>query len=73
MEGYFKVHRKILESNIFDNPVALKVFIWCLAKATYKDRSTIIGTQIVNLDARSICFWKIQSCRRIKNESKYSL
>ena len=59
MEGFFKVHRKILESNIFDNPIALKVFIWCLAKATYKDRRTIIGTQIVNLDTRSVCFWQI--------------
>lgn len=58
MEGFFKVHRKILESNIFDNPVALKVFIWCLAKATYKERETIIGTQIVKLKPRSIYIWK---------------
>ena len=38
MEGYFKVHRKILDSQVFAHQTALKVWIWCLAKVTFKDR-----------------------------------
>lgn len=38
MEGYFKVHRKILDSQVFAHQTALKIWIWCLAKVTYKER-----------------------------------
>jgi hypothetical protein len=38
MDGYFKVHRKILESQVFAHQTALKIWIWCLAKVTYKER-----------------------------------
>jgi len=38
MDGYFKVYRKILESQVFAHQTALKIWIWCLAKVTFKDR-----------------------------------
>jgi len=38
MEGYFKVHRKILQSQVFAHQTALKIWIWCLAKVTFKER-----------------------------------
>lgn len=38
MDGYFKVHRKILDSQVFAHQIALKIWIWCLAKVTYKER-----------------------------------
>lgn len=38
MEGYFKLHRKILESQVFTHQTALKIWLWCLAKATFKER-----------------------------------
>ena len=38
MEGYFKLHRKILESQVFAHQTALKIWIWCLSKASYKER-----------------------------------
>jgi len=38
MEGYFKVHRKILDSQVFAHPTALKIWVWCLAKVTFKER-----------------------------------
>lgn len=38
MEGYFKVHRKILSSQVFAHQTALKIWIWCLAKVTFKER-----------------------------------
>jgi hypothetical protein len=38
MKGYFKIHRKILDSQVFAHQTALKIWVWCLAKATYKER-----------------------------------
>lgn len=37
-QGYFKCWRKIIKSPIFKNEGLLKVWIWCLAKASYKER-----------------------------------
>lgn len=38
MEGYFKVHRKIIDSQVFSNQTALKIWVWCLSKASYRDK-----------------------------------
>lgn len=38
MDGFFKVHRKILDSQVFAHQTALKIWIWCLAKVTFKER-----------------------------------
>ncbi len=33
MNGYIKLHRKILDNGIFENAELLKVFVWCILKA----------------------------------------
>lgn len=38
MEGHIKLHRTILESQVFAHPTSLKIWIWCLVKASYKER-----------------------------------
>ncbi len=42
--GYFKMWRKIVESAVFQNEGLLKTFIWCLAKAAYKETFVTIRT-----------------------------
>jgi hypothetical protein len=37
-DGYIKLHRSILDSNIFASAYGLKIWIWCLLKATYKTK-----------------------------------
>jgi hypothetical protein len=37
-DGYIKLYRGLMESKVFANPVALKVWVWCLLKASHKDR-----------------------------------
>lgn len=56
MEGWIKVHRKIIESAVFDNPGLLKTWLWSLCKATYKERETIIGRQTVTLQPGQFIF-----------------
>lgn len=38
MDGYIKLHRRILSSQVFANANALKIWIWCLSKAQYKEK-----------------------------------
>lgn len=49
MTGWASLHRSILGSNIFANEKLLKVFIWCLMKATHADFIQLVGRQQVHL------------------------
>ncbi len=49
MNGFIQLHRKLLDNPIFQNEKLLKLFIYCLLKASYKDRETMIGDSIVKL------------------------
>ena len=51
MEGWIKLHRQILGSAIFENPNLLKVWIWCLCKATHTPREAVVGLKVVPLEA----------------------
>jgi len=42
--GYIKIHRKIAASQVFQNPDLLKVWLWCLLKASYKERYVSVDT-----------------------------
>jgi hypothetical protein len=35
MEGWIKLHRKILQSRVFNDPSVLKIWLWCLACASH--------------------------------------
>jgi hypothetical protein len=49
MAGWVKLHRKLLNSSVFQNPNILKFWVWCLLKATHTEYETRIGIQKVTL------------------------
>lgn len=49
MDGWIKVHRKLLENPIFDNPQLLKMWIWCLLKAYHKPTKQLVGLQEIEI------------------------
>jgi len=49
MEGWFKWHRKLLNSLVFQNEKCLKIWLWCLCKATHKENTTMVGKQKITL------------------------
>ena len=49
MEGWVSLHRQLISKPIFDNEKLLKVFIWCLLKATHKEHEQLIGRQTITL------------------------
>lgn len=44
MEGYLKLHRQIIESTQFADPIRLKIWIWCLIKANHKNKAVALKT-----------------------------
>lgn len=49
LSDYIYLHRKITKSAVWENESLLKIWIWCLVRASYKDRQVVIGNQIVEL------------------------
>lgn len=49
-KSYIKLFRKIRISPIWENEKALKAWIWCLLKATHKEREQLVGKQLVHLE-----------------------
>ena len=55
-ETWIKLYRKILKSPIWENEKALKVWIWCLVKATHIERTQLVGQQSVLLEKGQFVF-----------------
>lgn len=66
MEGYIKLYRKLLDSSIFQNEKALKVFIWCLLKATHTDREQLVGQQLIKLESGQFIFGRKKASEELK-------
>lgn len=47
--GFIALHRKTLNSPIFDNPHLFKMWAWCLMKATHIEYKQLVGLEEVDL------------------------
>lgn len=56
MNGWIKLHRKLLTSNIFQNEKLLKVFTYCLLKATHTGYQQLVGKQKIDLKPGEFVF-----------------
>jgi hypothetical protein len=61
VEGYIKLHRKLLDSSTFDNPNLLKVFVWCLLKASHQDRDQVVGLQHILLSPGQFIYGRVKA------------
>ena len=64
--GYIKLHRKLLDNQIFDNEKALKIWIYCLLRANHKVNTILIGrTQVMILPGQFV-FGSNKACEDLK-------
>ncbi len=67
--GYFKTWRKITDSAVFQNEGLLKIFIWCLARAAYKEMFITVrtgrGVSEVRLSPGSFLFGRDSAAREL--------
>jgi hypothetical protein len=74
MEGYIKLHRGLLDSEVFASESALKIWIWLLLKATYKERFVTLnigkGEVVIKLERGQLIFGrKMAETALLINES----
>lgn len=71
MAGWIRLHRKLKDSLVFDNPDLLKVWIWCLLKATHDDYTQMVGLQEITLEKGQFVFGRKAASVELKmSESK---
>lgn len=56
MQGWIKLHRKMLHSNVFQNEKLFKVFMYCLMKATHSEHRQLVGKQFIELEQGQFVF-----------------
>ncbi|WP_010501367.1 conserved phage C-terminal domain-containing protein [Paenibacillus elgii] len=50
MQGWIKLHRKLLASPFFTDPNYLKLWVLCLLKASYQPTRQLVGNQLIDLE-----------------------
>ena len=68
--SYIKLFRKLLNSPIFENEKALKIWIWCLLKATHTEREQLVGRQIVQLKKGQFIFGRKKASEELKMKER---
>ena len=63
---WIKLYRKILKSPIWENEKALKVWIWCLIKATYVQKIQLVGQQKVLLEKGQFVFGRNKASQELQ-------
>ena len=63
--GHFNLDRSIIDHAVFAQPIALKIWIWCLAKASWKKRSIPLkigkGEIIVDINPGQFIFGRFKA------------
>jgi len=69
-DGYIKLWRKLRQSRVWENPRLLKVWLWCLFKANYKESWVTVktgrGTTEVKLSPGQFIFGRKTAARELK-------
>ncbi|MCP1306438.1 conserved phage C-terminal domain-containing protein [Paenibacillus tyrfis] len=50
MQGWIKLHRKLLASPFFADPNYLKLWVLCLLKASHQQTRQLVGNQLIDLE-----------------------
>ena len=65
MEGYIKLYRKLLDNPVFQNEKLLKIFIWCLLKASHSEHEQLIGLQTITLQPGQFIFGRLKAAEEL--------
>ena len=70
--GFIALHRKLLQNPIFDNPNLLKMWLWCLLKATHTEHKQLIGLEVIELKKGQFITGRFSGANELKvNESTW--
>ena len=64
-EGWISLYRNIEEHPVFKDPYVFKVWMWILMNANYKDKSVLIGKQVVDLKVGQLIFSRNSAAQKL--------
>jgi len=68
MQGWIKLHRSVTDSFVFQNPDRLKFWIWCLCKASHKERKHSVGLKEVSIKEGQFVFGRKKASMELNME-----
>lgn len=63
--GWIKLHRRLLESPLFSSDKGLKVWIWCLLKASHEEKALYVGLNQIKLRPGQFVFGRDKSSKEL--------
>lgn len=66
MEGWIKLHRKIIDNAIFSSEKGLKVWLWCLLKARREDGEVYLGKEKIQIKMGEFVFGRETASEELK-------
>lgn len=64
-QGYIKLARCLLENQLFQNEKLLKVWIWCLLKASHKGYEQLVGLKKIQLESGQFIFGREKAAQEL--------
>src|SRR3990167_2049346 len=64
--GYIKLYRKLLDNQIFASEKGLKIWMWCLLKASHKNIEIYLGRKKEQLKAGQFIFGRRAASEELK-------
>lgn len=64
-DGWIKVYRSLLYSEIFQNEKLLKIFIWCLLKANHKENKVMVGKRSITVKRGQFIFGRAKAAEEL--------
>lgn len=64
-DGWIKVYRSLLYSEIFQNEKLLKIFIWCLLKANHKENKVMLGKRSIAVKRGQFIFGRAKAAEEL--------
>jgi hypothetical protein len=66
LKGYIALHRKILQSSVFEDSELLKMWLWCLLRANHKDTEAVHGQQVISLKRGQFITGRFTGAKELK-------
>lgn len=64
--GFITLHRKLINSAVFENPNDLKIWIWCLLRANHSSNTFFFGGDEITIKRGQFIFGRFTAAKELK-------
>ncbi|MFA8439327.1 DnaD domain-containing protein [Pueribacillus sp. YX66] len=69
-KGWIKLHRKLLNNPVFQDPYLLKLWMYCLLKASHKEHKQLVGKEIVTLQEGQFIWGRNEAANELNHGTR---